>query len=164
MLAIARTEEFVKEAKNLATDFPNILEGEVYSGSTIRLLYKILPKGYTEEINDFITADRTDVYVSDKQSLTAIKHFLAEKRKSAILGANSEFDRATRYHTNDYQGDGRRVNYATPKVAELQPCYARNNARLRTVQEDNRQACKAECWKVWDLLGCVKLYKLKSAK
>merc|ERR1712105_401809 len=115
VLAIARTEEFVEEAESLATDFPNILEGEVYSGSTIRLVYKILPKGYTEEINDFITADRTDVYVSDKQRLMAIKHFLAEKRKSAILGADPEFDRATRYHANDYRGDGRRVNYGTPK-------------------------------------------------
>ena len=107
VLAIARTEEFVEEAESLATDFPNILEGEVYSGSTIRLLYKILPKGYIEEINDLITADRTDVYVSDEKRLIAIKHFLAEKRKSAILGTDSGFDRAARDYANDYRGDVR---------------------------------------------------------
>merc|ERR1712105_191263 len=42
VLAIARTKEFVEEAECLATEFPNILGSEVYSGSTIRLLYKIL--------------------------------------------------------------------------------------------------------------------------
>ena len=98
MSAIARTEEFLREAENLADDFADVLENEVFSSSTTYLLRKILPWKYTEQINDTIA----DVYASDKVKLMAVKDFLMMKRKSAILGIDPELE-----HYSRPRGNGR---------------------------------------------------------
>merc|ERR1712105_304870 len=88
VLAIAKTEEFIREAEGLATEFPDALQNEVYSSSTTHLLRKILPRDYSERVNDAIS----NVDSSDKDKLKAIKDFLESKKKSAILGVDPEID------------------------------------------------------------------------
>ena len=97
-----------------------------------------MPRKYSEEVNDAIA----DVNSSDKDKLKAIKDFLKTKKKSAILGIDPELDQ----HTG-YRGNGRR-----------------SNSSHYSSTEDNQHVCEKRCRKTWDLLGCVELYKLQSAK
>merc|ERR1712074_451021 len=99
VMAIARTEEFIREAESLAADFGDVLENEVYSSSTTHLLKQILPQRYSEEVNDAIA----DVNMSEKDKLKAIKDFLVTKKKSAILGIDPELEQQ-----QGYRGNGRR--------------------------------------------------------
>ena len=90
------TEEFAGEAEGLAADSTDALENEMYSSPTTHLLKKILPREYSEEVNDATT----DVNPSERDELKAIKDLLETKKKSAILGINPE--KEVRY---DGQGD-----------------------------------------------------------
>ena len=118
-MAIARTEEFIQEAESLAADFADSLENEVYSSSTTHLLKKILPREYSEKVNDAIT----DVNSSDKDKLKAIKDFLETKKKSAILGIDPELEQYT-----GPRGNGGRWN----------------NSSHYSSSEDNQHDCKKE--------------------
>ena len=139
-MAIARTEEFIREAEGLAAKFTDALQNEVYSSSTTHLLRKVLPREYSETVNDAIS----DVDSSDKDKLKAIKDFLETKKKSAILGIDPELEQYSRP-----RGNGSLWN---------------NNSNYSS-SDDNQHDCKKEkCNTAWNLLGCVELYKIQTAK
>ena len=74
VMAIARTEDFIREAEMLAKEFSE-LENEIYSSGTTALLSRVLPKEYSEKVNDTIA----DVNSTEQQKLDAIKKFLEIK-------------------------------------------------------------------------------------
>ena len=134
-MAIAKTEEFIREAEGLAIDFPDALQNEVYSSSTTYFLRKILPRDYSEKVNDAITS----VDFSDKEKLKAIKTLLEAKKMSAILGVDvHEAEQSSKSRTNSSN-------------------YSSTNNR----QHD---CGKERCRVGWDLLGCVELYKLATVE
>ena len=137
--AIARTQDFIREAETLATDFPEILENEVYSGNTNSLLRKVLPREYTEKINDVIS----DINSSDKEKIGTIKKYLEGKKRSAILGLDIDTEQAGKS-----SGGGVNVNSWD------------GNERKEAHDCGKARACRKE----WHLLGCKLVYELDNSR
>ena len=138
VMAIAKVQEFVREAEILAKEFPDALDNEVYSSNTTALLRKVLPHEYTEKINDTIV----DVNKSDKEKLIAIKAFLETKIAFAMLAVDpsSEVDQNRRGNpAGAGQGGAARND--------------RHNCR-------NSKSCR---WR-WHGLGCADVYTLPTHK
>ena len=109
-----------------------------------------MPREYFEKINDLIGNCRS----TERENIENVKEYLLTKMDSAIKAVEREKEHVTDRRTSD------RSNYGNRD----QPRVGAEKSRFRAEKDDHDCFTSSHCNQDWHLLGCVKLYQIKTMK
>ena len=144
---IAKVLEFIRQANQYSTDYPELKE-EILSSQTVSLLTRIMPLDYIERVYlamDTVTASPTD-------KIKKIEEILGKLKTCAILAVNqlggSKSDKMK--YTSDASRNPLGLTMSGTSVC--------------TVSTSHECQKSSKCQPSWGLLGCCEIYKLKTVE
>ena len=162
VLAIASVLEFIRKAKKLASDFPQ-LKSDIESTYTTNTIRKLLPMKFQDQFNDYLGEEGLNIIEKDK--LEKIKKFLEKKK----LSAQAQFQ-----VTGGQISDHRNVNRQTSQINsnhEVEDHDLEDNFHespehkcSHSDRKTERHNCYEDpvCEVKWHMLGCVQLYHIEN--
>ena len=146
--AIARVMEFIRQAKQYATEYPE-LKNEIISSYTVTLLTKTMPIDYLEMV--YLAIE--DAAATPMSKIEKMEEILGKLKTCGILAVNQLVTKEN----------------SAPKSVKNQTASGRNPLSVMSGSSvcsvDIKHNCHSSgCEPSWGLLGCTELYKLKTVE
>ena len=141
LTAIDKTQDYIRKLHDLADDHPE-LTNEVYSNRTLTAVAQGMPRNTQVKLSEMCKAND-----SAEDFLIRIFEELESMKRSNQTAAATGI------------GAGKDDNFDSESVPER-----KNKSRFNNFNSKGRHNCKRDkaCKDEWDLLGCIKLYKLNT--
>ena len=149
--AIARVMEFIRQAKQYATEYPE-LNNEIISSHTVNLLTKSMPVDYLEMV--YLAIE--DASATPLSKIEKMEEILGKLKTCGILAVNQLVSK-------DITA-AKTTTTSQKSVATRNPLSMMSGPTICSVDVKHNCHKNNNCEPSWGLLGCVELYKLKTVE
>ena len=148
--AIARVMEFIRQAKQYASEYPE-LHSEIISSHTVNMLTKTMPVDYLEMV--YLAIE--DATATPSSKIEKMEEILSKLKTCGILAVNQLISK---------ESPATKSSSGTRQLPARNPLSAMSGPSVCSV--DVRHNChkSSACEPNWGLLGCVELYKLRTVE
>ena len=146
--AIARVMEFIRQAKQYATEYPE-LKNEIVSSHTVSLLTKSMPVDYLEMV--YLSIE--DASATPLSKIKKMEEILGKLKTCGILAVNQLVSK---------ENDVLKSTAAQRTASNRNPLSVMSAPAVCSVDIKHNCHKNSSCEPSWGHLGCVELYKLKT--